>query len=198
MYEEADQILLLTPVVTKEDLDQEMELLRLQGKNPSRSIVYKKLSRYESLLFDSIGTPDIPGAEPIPWEGEPTPTLEIMTQLISWAIQQSIQIQNVVLSFLEGRSDESETVEKLISLGIISRQNKRLLRSGGEFTLSLTDIILKKLEESVQVNIKDLYRSAREFTVSKRPEAAVRQIMRRFIRLGIVTRISEDVYSLSR
>lgn len=192
-----DQIILVTPVVTKEDIDQEMELLRLQGKNPSRAVVYRKFSRFEGLLFDSIGTPDIPGAEPVPWAGDPIPSLEVMTQLVGWALEQSIQIQQAVLSFLEGRSNEKETLDQLISLGVISRSNRRYMKATRDFSYTMTDVILKKFEENGEVDIYDLYQSAREFLSSKRPEAAVRQIVRRLIRLGVISKVGDHVYRIS-
>lgn len=156
------------PRVPREDVDQEAELLRLQGINPHKGLIYKRMAQGEA-VFD-----DVPMGASLLWSDDPYPDPEVTEQLVHWALQQSEEIAAVVFDFLDNPSDEAVdvTTKQLASLGIdVYKAKKRKPKA-------LTQIILELLERK-SYEVEELNEVARSLQPSSRPEAAVRQILRR-------------------
>jgi len=160
----------LTPV-DPQDVEQEAELLRLQGINPHKGIIWKRLAHKEA-IYD-----EIPSGASLLWSDEPYPDPLVTEELVKWAMGQSEAISEVIFNFLESPSDEGvdEVTQQLKSLGVdlFSREVKK--------EKSLTQIILELLEKKAY-SLVELYEIGRALQPSNRPEAAVRQIMRRLTR----------------
>lgn len=187
-----EEVILIRPAVEKEDIDQEIELLKLEGKVPSRAVLYKKFSRYEGVLFDSIGSPDLSGQPP--WASAQYSSLETINRIVDWSLVQSDMVQSLVLEFLDSEIEVDEVITILVKEGVITKPKKYPKLP----TITLTDEILALFSERREIHIYDLYEMAREFnSSSKRPEAAVRQIIRRLVRSGVITKEGAYVYCLA-
>jgi hypothetical protein len=171
---------LLRPTALEEDIKQEAELLKLRGKTPSLRILRKKFNRFEALLAGM--DEDLKGAEPPPWDLAPMPPQEVIDQLIDWAMNQSEVISMIIFDFLEEPSDESLTTTiSILKENGVDLFTKKVVRK------SLTTIIIEAINQEPR-DIYDLYELARKELQSERPEAAVRQILRRLQRAGQVIR----------
>ena len=187
--QDEDIIILVTPTIYKEDLDQEVELLKLLGKTPNRSIIIKKMLRYEAYLTDFQS----PVAwDTTPWSQSSDVSLESIQQITEWALTQSDQITVLIFEFLDGTVELSTVLKTLKASGLVSRIAKEYYY---ESRVTLTDQMLDRLQSPA--TIEELYSLARNFLDSKRPEAAVRQILRRFISKGIIEKV-DNVYSISQ
>lgn len=162
-------------LVTPEDINQEMEILRLRGvPNPSSSIVRMKMERKSSIepnyqdlfdLDDPEGEVDIP--EPL---RDPSPQEE----LILWAMGKSVEIQGVIDAFLEDPDTRLEsTIEFLAELSLVVSlpQNRPSSKR-----ITYTDIMTRALPASKD----DLIRCIGRVGTMERPAATVRSFLRRF------------------
>lgn len=179
-----DQIL-SAPRVDPDDIEQEYQLLLLQGKKPSRRILFHRALRYESLLFDF--TAELSGASEISWAESPIPSAEVYERLTSWALAQSEVIQNSVFDFLEEPSEDK--LNRLFKdLRIKEPEQPKPNKT------SLSDAILNYCTEPR--SLPELYQLSRRLIFSERPEAAVRQTVRRLLKNGKLER-SANVYRIS-
>lgn len=173
------------PPVSSDDLEQEAALLRLQGvQNPSKRLIHKRLSRAEG-IFSEIPL----GSAPL-WSEEPVPDRNVTEALVDWALQQSDEISDIVFNFLDHPEDQDldEVIASLKTLGVEIYSFKRKKQSTPR---SLTQIIIAELKKHPQTT-QALYELARNIQPTRRPEAAVRQILRRLDKSGEVT-VSGDL-----
>lgn len=188
-----EQVILVVPPVADEDLAQEAALLRLCGKTPSLSILRRRAQRYEALLFAD----ELPAhATEMDWGSDPIPSMQTLEQLTGWALHQSAQVAEMVFNFLEQPTDHTltEVLKELRDQGVVQPADPSPQPTGNG---SLTEAILNLLRHRPHSQ-DELYSFARDSIISKRPEAAVRQILRRLIRAGQVTKETpNDVYRLS-
>lgn len=174
------------PAVDPEDIEQEYQLLILQGKTPSRRILYQRALRYEAMIFDF--TEDPAGITDMTWSETPTTPVEVYQQLTNWALAQSEVIQNAVLDFLEDPTEKALT-DLMADLNLKEEAPKTQ-------ELSLTSAILTYCQ--TPRTLPDLYQLARNLLPnSERPEAAVRQITRRLIKSNKLEKTA-DVYCSSK
>ncbi len=191
-----EELYLVSPPILKDDVDQEMELLRLEGKVPNRSIILKKMLRYDALLYD-FSNPAIDSCDVLwPGNSESQANLEAIEILVDWALTQSDQISKLIFDFLSDDITIDDVMKEL--------KDHRIVRSTktSEYQprTTLTEVILNHLDEH-EMSIYSLYDLGRNFLHnSRRPEAAVRQILRRLIQREVVKKEyigGTDVYSLS-
>jgi hypothetical protein len=173
--------------VSKEDIDQEVALLKLEGKtNVSRSIIYRRLSRAES-IFD-----EVPVGATLLWQDQPITDPHVTETLVDWAMHQTSSIAEVIFDFLESPTEDQvdAVLEKLHSLGAVLEASKPAPKE-----IPLTQIVLEAL--SIRPHYKEeLYALARSIQPSQRPEAAIRQMLRRLKRQGVVNVEGDLVFLL--
>lgn len=174
---------LLLPEVDLEDLKQESELLKLQGKQVRLEILRRRASRHEALLFSTwvpstaralfSGT-DSRSPEEILYPPEP-PYIE---RIIQWTQGLSEDFQKRITEFLENPDEEQlqSLLNELSSLGLLIS-----LQEEEESPSTLASWILRTLAKAGHEGIllTSLYEAARTIHLSRRPEAAVRQWLRR-------------------
>lgn len=181
---------LLMTEVPEDDILQELELLKLQGiPKASRYIVERKL-KYQNreYFFDDHSLLNIEG----PAFAPPTFSAEVYDRLVDWALSQSPEIARLILEFLDEPSEEYlKQVLKIL-------KKSELLAIDYETpsqSITLTQKILDFIEEQAVIVIEDLYEMARIFLYdSRRPEAAVRQVIRRLTTQGQIEQIEKGVY----
>ena len=185
MYEtDDDKPILLSPGVDPADIEQEYQILLWQGKKPSRKLLYLKAKRYEASLFDF--TTDLSYAQAIDWAETPVPSAEAFEQITTWALSQSETIQAMVFSFLEDPTDTG--LHQILKTTGLKPAEKLPAEQ------SLTDKILEFCQDNR--SIAEIYELGRNLLTSKRPEAAVRQALRRLIKSGKIEE-SDNVYRVS-
>ncbi len=172
------------PGIDHQDVLQEAELLRLQGKIPNLRIIRKRLSR-GVLLYD------LPPEDAQPFEESPYDP-EVTEALIDWALQQTEKIQERIFLFLEEPTHEA--VPSLLIF--LRRQNIPLNLIDTAPTGSLSKLLMRTLHEPQYLD--DLYELARRSHVSERPEAAVRQFIRRAQKEGKILQDEHGRYQRSK
>jgi hypothetical protein len=163
--------------VSKEDIDQEVALLKLEGKhNVSRAIIYKRLSRSEA-IFD-----EVPMGASLLWQQSPLPDPVVTETLVDWAMHQTEKIAHVIFNFLESPTEDQvdEVIAQLRELGVTLEVAKPTLKE-----IPLTQIVLDALGSRPHTR-EELYELARSIQPSNRPEAAIRQMLRRLSRNGVI------------
>jgi len=193
------EIQLILPNPKKDDIDQEIALLKLQGvPNPSRSIVSKRLANDDRayLVDDFTNLPSV-----LPLFGSDNFTgerMEAITNLLEWAAKQADYIETAIHDFLE---DPSEASLRII-MGILEDAQLLMISAFDKHKkpkkLTLTELIRRSLR-SGSCSIEQLYILGRENSPqSKRPEAAVRQALRRMERLGEVNQNKWGEYFITQ
>lgn len=180
---EGDEYTPLTvPPLYRDDILQEAELLKLEGKTPSLRLLRKRAEAYEALLFaDYLPS----GATEIIWEGPQLPDFEVVEAIVNWAMEQAEATREKVLTFLEDPTEEGlKTLLPQIQL-----QAPQKIKGG-----SLAQAILRLLSTRPHTK-QELYEYARSEHQAKRPEATIRQLVRRLTREGKIQEVSHDTYS---
>lgn len=186
---------LIIPVeVDPQDINQEIELLKLEGiKNPSRSLIERRMKNHQPLLF-GITTESFIN-EPLPWQTRSITSLEDTSALTEWALSKSDRIQDLILNFLE--EPKEDEVDQIISQ--LEKEGIEIHRSISIKEIPLWKQLLDQIQDRGFCTISELYEYGRSYiTFSKRPEAAVRQAIRRLLKAGLIIKEEQDVYSISR
>lgn len=184
----------IKPYVDHEDVEQEYQLLMLEYQNnplqgtdtPSRDIIRKRLQgRMSESLVGEIpihATALDPGAG-----DEMERRVEAAAQLVEWSFSQPEEAQNIIIAFLEDPTEHmlTITINRLVKKGYIEQPEEP---SDDRPTASLADLLRRQIEQAGTITLQELYELARVQHVSKRPNAAVRQTVRRFERQKLVTR----------
>lgn len=173
------------PPVEADDIDQEAALLRLQGKKPKRSFIAKRLAHREA-IFGEVPM----GATPL-WDQDPIPDPKVTETLIDWAFTQSEAVAAATFDFLDYPTDEG-LEELLVFLG---NEGIQVFELSVPKERSLTQMVLDTLQAH-PTSIDELNRLARQFYPSARPEAAVRQVIRRLSRSGRLS-IADNTIALN-
>ena len=184
--DQSEDFILLTPRVEEDDVRQEAELLRLEGKEPSKKIIRRRLlSRNRVLSFYRLFSP-----APPPWARSPAVNTETLYQLVTWAMEQTRPIQEVIWTFLETPDDLlTTTVEELQRLGVIQPPESSSSKRGGHSS-SLAQLILRSLPATLEDLTKLVQTESPE---TRRPAATVRQVVRRYQRKGEIRTTKEGV-----
>lgn len=178
---EEDPIILLTPVTDEEDISQEAAILQWQGKVPNRKILRQRAARFEALLFDF--STDVPGAEPFQWSDSPVADQETLQALTSFALSQSGTLQSIIFNFLEDPTEANlESALKLLQTAGVIRTDKE---KPAPKPISLAEALLRYITEKDRT-MSELYDFSRSFITSRRPEAAVRQTVRRLLKKNLI------------
>lgn len=157
--------------VDREDIDQEIALLELQGITVNRRIVRMRMMQRTEALFQGE-----PGLIVQPMNVRSLPSDETIDQLLEWAIEQSREVTKLVLDFLAEPDDNTleDVVKQLAAHGLIQGSTKAPKGN-------LTETMLAYIAEKPRTK-EDLYAYARTMHNTKRPEATVRQFLRRTTR----------------
>lgn len=176
-----------TLLVEPEDINQEVELLRAEGKpRVNRSFVEHKLSRlaYDHLNYDELATTS-EGLEPLEtleYEPERPSWLQAQERLVDWALDQTQYVQSVINRFLEDPIENYElTLQALLEAEVIKPESE-----DGDITAlcahtqpSVTYVsILKKRIKSRPASKEDLIEEMSKYPIN-RPATTVRQFLRR-------------------
>jgi hypothetical protein len=149
------------PAMSEEDRRQDFALAKLERgidkHRPPASAVFGRELAY------GLGAPDFA----LPLFSEPAYNPEAMDKLLNWMFEQEDQIQAAVIAYLEDPSDRRlKAVLKIIDVAAETVYPK---------PMTLIQLILRILPAKKE----ELYRVARDQHNAKRPEAAIRQILRR-------------------
>ena len=175
---------LTLPPVFPDDVDQEIWILRNQGKNPRRDLVRKRL---ESRVVEGLFS-DIPSgiSLELPWIDYRPVSLESIEVLVEWSLSQVKEVQQVIWNFLEDPDDQLEkTLQQLQELGIVLQAP----RSKPQVTIKA--LILKALPATFDELVELVLMVSPN---TRRPEATVRQFIRRHQKSGLVKVVNEVVY----
>jgi len=166
MRDQEQPYTLQIPIICEDDVRQEAELLRLQGKNPSARLIRMRLEG--QMTNEQVFSGDL-GAEASPvFLPSPVASHATISALVQWACDQGDAIQEQILTFLDDPSEES-LGQTLRALGYSEE------RTHERPTLSSA---LRRALHAAPCSKDDLYALARSVHQSKRPEAAVRQFLR--------------------
>jgi hypothetical protein len=162
---------LQSATVDQDDIDQEIALLELQGITVNRRIVRMRMMQRTEGLFQGE-----PGLIAQPMEVRSLPSDETVDDLLDWAIEQSAEITRLVLDFLAEPDDDrlENVVQQLSAAGLIKGSTKG---PRGNLTETMLHYIAEKPRSK-----EDLYAYARTMHNTRRPEATVRQFLRRAVR----------------
>jgi len=157
---------LFSPGIDPQDIEQEAQLLILEGKVPNRRLIRARLqprelcyTAHEVYEQSEAFTPQVT------FEAE-----EVIEKLVNWAIHQTEIIQEQIYSFLEEPEDLlEETLALLQDEHIISETTAPSRPTG-----SATQLILRSLPASFD----QLVHIVTEVSSPRRPQATVRQAMR--------------------
>lgn len=180
---------LLIPAVLEEDINQEAELLRLSGKTPSKKLLRLKASVFREVLFAD----QLPGSATPLFEGVLIPPQGVIEQIVEWAVIQSEEVQSMIYRFLEEPSEEglAEILSELRLQGVLLPPMDS--KPPGK-PMPFSQLLLYLLDKNGPMTLDQIYTLAREHMLSRRPEAAVRQLLRRYISEGKVEKVNDDLY----
>jgi hypothetical protein len=181
------------PGIDPQDIEQEAELLRLEGKTPNKSIIKKRLQGDNpDLTYDF--TEELNGSKPNWRTYNPDP--DAIKQLAKWALRQSDEIRDEIFEFIDNPTDKrvDEIIKKLIDLSILSEAALEEHRSTLRHKGSIADMLLRELSATGPRTEEELY--SLEATIqSKRPRAAIRQTLRRLVKTEKV-KLENDTYRI--
>lgn len=173
-------------LVEPEDVAQEVELIKLEGKRANRGLVSNKLNRlaYDHMSFDELATPTSEGLEPwetLPFEPNQPEWLKAQERLVEWALDQTQQVQAAINQFLEDPIENYElTLQALIQSDVIHPEAEE---GDDDFTPSHQSkvsyvSILKKRVKSRPASKEELIAEMSMYPIN-RPATTVRQFLRR-------------------
>lgn len=173
---------LLYPRVDAEDVKQEMDLRRWQGLRASRRVIEQRM------IAETGMTPLYVGENgSSPWDaGDAIPSPMAVQRIVDWALSQTGDIQSLIWKFLDAPSQKLEpTLHALRARGVIHETRKE--RAEREVTLG--SLLLRALPATFD----QLVSVVQHTQSSKRPQATVRQFIRRNERRGMIHQ-REGVY----
>jgi len=190
-YHEEEPYYILPPAIEDADVNQEAELLRLMGKRPNKAIIRAKLSykHRRELLFSD----DAKDAQPAFLT--PIISADVFEAITDWALAQNTLIAERIFDFLEDPSEDllKDLLKQLRQAGLVQEVAKAPKTSTNN---SLTQLVLRSLSTGAQP-IEELYELARVSINSQRPEAALRQLLRRLVRSGQIIDLGNKIFSLA-
>ena len=157
---EQDLPTLQLPTVDAGDIEQEAALLRLQGITPSKLILRKRLQPTE-LTFSG----DLIDASPLNF-ARVIPSQETLESIIDWARPQAAPVQDLIWQFLEDPEANLESTLKKL----------KLTPAKASSSTPLATILMNALPATKE-DLSQLV--AQVSPTTKRPEATVRQFIRR-------------------
>lgn len=182
--------LLTIAPLSEEDIEQEFLLRKFLEKPVSKSILRRKASRERELLFPSEYWEE--GVPIFPLQPQAIVHEETYHRLVLWASSESDTVFALIVDFLQSPSEEN--LHKTI--GLLELEGVPLYPLGDDEQVK--EIPFSKLLLSVLDTPRtkeELYEFGRRQLVTKRPEATVRQLLRRFLRSGFIIEDPKDVYS---
>lgn len=158
----------LPPLLLREDVEQERALAALLGKHGP----YQRFQFPARELGYGTSAPD--NGTAFFGEGDSLPDPEVIDKLAAWTTQQSARVQAAVIEYLEDPKDQSlEHVLQLIDRAV-PEDTEPIARP------NFAQLVLRSLPAT-----KDqLYQLAYREHLAKRPEATVRQVVRRLSAQG--------------
>lgn len=182
--DQGDLVYLVQPRrVDREDVEQEAQIWEFThpGKRARRSLVRKALeSREPAATFQ--GDPTRIG-RPL-WDNTPEiPNPAAIARIREWAQGKSVLLQQAIEDYLREDTDEKlETIKKLlIREGVKQDRNHTAPRM-----VTFHSGLMRILSDGKPHNMTELYAWARSFHQARRPEATLRQALRRLKTKGLV------------
>lgn len=187
-YSYDNPFVLQATVVENADVEQEVALLELQGFKVSRHIVRLRLAQENrGLVFQGD-----PGSMAEPIAVNRMAPRAVVEQLIEWATEQDHDLARQVLDFI------AEPDEELLNAIVLRLKRAKLVstdqptdRPAGTLSAVLTTYIRQKPRTK-----EELYDYARTLHQAERPEAAVRQFLRRAVRTNVL-KLENELYSIA-
>ena len=165
-------------VIDNQDVNQEAELMKLEGKTPHRGIIKKRLVHDSSSMLTFFHR--LPAtARPIQTEVEPL-SEEDYIFLVEYLHSLPISTTTVT-EFLENPEDEDKLdllLQELYNIGVLTSKDWKDSKIKKK---SLKIIILEKIRERGEMSLEELFQFGSSIHVSKRPTQAVRISLRRLL-----------------
>lgn len=170
--------------VEREDINQEAELLRLSGITPNKRIIRARLAGQSRELLCNFAPEE---ATPLGYLTQrPIPPTEVFEQLIDWTLAQTEDIQAALFNFFEDPEENiDQTLQFLQDAAIIDRISLDTPK-----TTSLAEIMRAALPATKE-SLSTLIRQVSPTT--ERPEATVRQFLRRGTQHGTLAITSDGL-----
>lgn len=165
-------------IIDNQDVDQEAELMKLEGKTPHRGIIKKRLIHDSSSMITFFH--QLPsGAKPVAPKVEPL-SEEDYIFLVEYLY--SLPIDTIIVTkFLDNPEDELYLTLLLLELYEIDVLTPKDWRDSKIKKKSLKIIILEKIRERGEMSLEELFQFGSSIHVSKRPTQAVRISLRRLL-----------------
>lgn len=173
---------LLYPRVDAEDVRQEVDLRKWQGLRVSRRVIEQRMTAETGMIPLYVGE-----GGSSPWDdGEAIPSPMTVQRLVEWALTQTGEIQSLIWVFLDSPSKRLEpTIHALRASGAIAETSQERV----ERKVTLGNLLLRSLPATFEQLVAVVQRNQS----SKRPQATVRQFIRRNERRGMIHQC-EGVY----
>lgn len=194
MPDQQDFVYVIQPRgVDQDDIDQEAAIFEwTTGRRANRRLIANKLQNDEPAAVFSGDPTSV--AVPVP-TGVNIPNPRVIEQIVTWSLEQSDLIRKAIFEFLEEPTDDnlSNTLTFLIDQGII----EAVATGEKPKKVGFIDALVRLMKtERRPYTSGELYAWARTIHSAKRPEATVRQALRRLISDGKVVK-TNDSYQLT-
>ena len=153
--------ILQLPQVDREDVEQEAALLRLQGITPNKAILAKRLQPHE-LTFSGDLEEALPLISP-----RIIPSTDTIEAIVDWALTQSSSVQSTIWDFFQDPEDRIDATLKALHLQETYINKK----------IPMTKLLLQALPCTKEALVEVVVQASPN---TKRPEASVRQFLRRY------------------
>lgn len=162
----------LPPLLLNEDLRQEQALAQLQGKHgpsarwnrPAKEVGYGLSCPANATAF---------------WGNSEAPSEAVIDKLVAWTTQQSATVQLAVQEYLEDPRDEALNQILLLI-------NQAVPEKEADSKPNFAQLVIRALPATKDQLIQMAFREH----LAKRPEATVRQVLRRLSRAGQIVEVN--------
>lgn len=170
---------LIYPRIDSEDVKQECDLRQWQGLRTSQRVVERRMAAQTGMVPLYMGE-----SGSSPWGEEEVPSPAVVTRLMDWALTQTTEVQALIWQFLDSPSRRLQpTIVALREQGIIQERPRT------DRHVSLGSLLLR----SLPATFEELVEVVQSNHSAKRPQATVRQFIRRSTRTGMI-REEQGVY----
>lgn len=164
-------------LIDVQDVNQEAELLKLEGITPHRGLIKKRLIHASGMLSYFHDLPDTATAIQI----SPEPLSELDYNLLVQYLYSLPIPADIVSEFLDNPDDEATLDILLTELYAVSSLTPKHWKESKPKYKSLKIILLETIQERGKMSLEELFQFGSSIHVSKRPTQAVRISLRRLI-----------------
>ena len=181
---------LLPPFISPEDINQQAELLKLEGKVPHRGIIKKNMLNDIPELSFSNSLPL--SAKPVYSPPEPI-SASNYEKLLDYLLNTEIP-ESIIYNFFEN-PDDKDALKKLLSAlyrkGLLTKKEWESTKPKRKF---LETLILEWLQRTGEKTLEEIVEYVTSIHPSKRPASAARTAIKQLIKANKIQRITNGGY----